>query len=69
MNPATIPDRICNDPVYATDAYTIETAMKIKAALYIATGCYPHIIICHLDRAKLDCNRNINEGHVVMQKP
>lgn len=62
MNPATIPDRICNDPVYATDAYTIETAMKIKAALYIATGCYPHIIICHLDRAKLDCNRNINEG-------
>lgn len=62
LNPTSIPDRTCNDPVYATDVFTIETAMEIKAALFSATGCFPHIIICHLRRAKLDCNRNINEG-------
>ena len=60
--PTLIPDRTCNDPVTVTDAYTIETADKISAILFAATGCYPHIIICNLDRSKLDCNRNLAEG-------
>ena len=60
--PTLIPDRTCNDPVTVTDAFTIETADKISAVLYAATGCYPHIIICNLDRSKLDCNRNLAEG-------
>ena len=62
MNPVSIPDRTCNDPVYDTDVYTIETALEIKSSLYSATGCFPHIIICHLGRAKLDCNRKSADG-------
>ena len=60
--PTLIPDRTCNDAVTVTDAYTVETAEKISAALFAATGCYPHIIICNLDRSKLDCNRTLAEG-------
>jgi len=60
--PTSIPTRTCNDPVTVTDAYTIETAEKISAVLFAATGCYPHIIICNLDRSKLDCNRNLADG-------
>ncbi|MBI1266170.1 MAG: T9SS type A sorting domain-containing protein [Cryomorphaceae bacterium] len=62
LDPASIPDRTCNDPVYATDAFTIETALEIKNALFSATGCYPHIVISHLERAKLDPNRNVADG-------
>ena len=62
LNPSTLPDRTCNNPEYATDVFTIETAEQIKASLFAATGCYPHIIINHLNRAKLDCNRNITDG-------
>ena len=61
-NPTSIPNRICYDPVTVTDANTIETAEKISDALFSATGCYPHIIICNLDRSKLDCNRTLTEG-------
>ncbi len=62
LEPASIPDRTCNNPVYATDANTIETALAIKSAFYTLTGCYPHLIICHLKRNKLDCNRNLANG-------
>jgi N-formylglutamate amidohydrolase len=59
---ASIPDRTCNNPVYATDAYTVETALEIKNYLFEITGCYPHLIISHLKRSKLDQNRNIADG-------
>ena len=62
LTPSLIPDRTCNDPVTVTDAYTIETAEKISAALFSATGFYPHIVICNLNRSKLDCNRTLAEG-------
>ncbi len=62
LEPSSIPDRTCNDPVYATDEFTIETAMEIKNALFALTGCYPHLIISHLDRSKLDPNRNLEDG-------
>jgi hypothetical protein len=62
LEPAEIPDRLCNDAVYTTDAYTIETALEIKNSLYNKTGCYPHLIICYLKRSKLDCNRNLSDG-------
>lgn len=60
--PSSIPDRACNDPVYAVDAFTIETALEIKKSIYAKTGCYPHIIISHLKRNKLDPNRNELDG-------
>lgn len=62
LDPVSIPNRTCNDPVFATDVNTIETALAIKLALFEQTGCYPHIIISHLKRAKLDCNRNVTDG-------
>lgn len=62
LEPASIPNRTCNNPVFATDVNTIETALEIKNALYATTGCYPHLIICHLKRSKLDCNRNLTTG-------
>jgi len=62
LAPATIPDRSCNNAVHTTDAYTRETALKIKQSLYNQTGCYPHLIISHLKRSKLDPNRNISDG-------
>jgi hypothetical protein len=62
LEPSEIPDRSCNNPVYTTDANTIEIALEIKNALFNKTGCYPHLIICHLKRKKLDCNRSLSEG-------
>jgi N-formylglutamate amidohydrolase len=59
LQPADIPDRTCNDPVYATDLYTIELAKQIDSAFFELTGCYPHLIISHLHRRKLDCNRTL----------
>ena len=62
LSPTSIPTRICNNPETVTDSFTIETAEQIKAALFLATGCYPHVIICNLKRTKLDCNRNLADG-------
>jgi hypothetical protein len=62
LTPSSIPDRTCNNPVLVTDANTIELAESIDSSLYAVTGCRPHMIICHLDRSKLDCNRNLADG-------
>ncbi|HAN79525.1 MAG TPA: hypothetical protein DCQ31_18045 [Bacteroidales bacterium] len=62
LEPSSIPLRTCNNPTTVTDAFTIETALEIKKILFETTGCYPHIIICHLKRTKLDCNRTIENG-------
>ena len=60
--PANIPDRICNNAVTVTDAYTIELAQQIDSSFLAATGCHPHLIYCNLKRSKLDCNRNREDG-------
>ena len=62
LTPTSIPTRTCNSPETVTDSFTIETAEQIKAVLFSATGCYPHVIICNLKRTKLDCNRNLADG-------
>ena len=62
IQPTSIPDRTCNNAVNVTDINTIETALEIKKALFTKTGCYPHIVICHLKRTKLDCNRNLTDA-------
>ena len=62
LDPSSIPNRTCNSPVYATDEFTIETAMEIKNKFFEITGCYPHLIISHLKRNKLDPNRNLADG-------
>lgn len=62
LQPTTIPDRTCNNPVYDQDANTIEMAQAIDSALTKYLMCTPHIIYNFLDRAKLDANRNLADG-------
>lgn len=60
--PASIPNRTCNNPTTGIDGRTIELARQIDTAFFNLTGCRPHLIICNLRRAKIDCNRNIEDG-------
>jgi autotransporter-associated beta strand protein len=68
LTPAEIPDRTncpsCSgwDFTTTTDSATDDVAAKVKAEVGNLTGHLPHIIICHLDRDKIDCNREVVEG-------
>ena len=68
LNPAEIPDRTncpsCSgwDFTTTTDTATDDVAAKVKTEVGNLTGHLPHIIICHLDRGKVDCNREVVEG-------
>ncbi|MBK7882692.1 MAG: T9SS type A sorting domain-containing protein [Chitinophagaceae bacterium] len=62
LNPGNIPDRVCNNPITITDLYTNELAMEIDTAFVNLMGCHPHVILTHLDRKKIDNNRNIADG-------
>lgn len=62
LNPSSIPDRTCYSPVLVSDLYVNELAQQISFSLYRITGCNPHMILCHLKRTKLDCNRPLEEG-------
>ncbi len=57
LQPHTIPDRTCG--VTIMDAYTKELAEMISTAMFNETGAYPHMVINHLHRRKLDPNREI----------
>lgn len=58
--PIEIPDRTYG--VTGSDRNTRELALQIRAAVKAQTGFYPHIIISHLHRSKLDPNREIEEA-------
>jgi len=60
LEPAEIPDRTYGTMV--TDRNTAELAMAIREAVEDLTGSLPHVIISRLDRAKLDPNRDLEEG-------
>ena len=60
FKPDEIPDRKYG--VLLSDLYTISIAQRISAQFYQATNRTPHLIICHLKRTKIDCNRDITEG-------
>lgn len=62
LTPNSIPDRTCNNAVTVRDLNTIELARQIDTAFMERLGCRPHVIICHLRRTKLDCNRNQTSG-------
>lgn len=62
LTPAELPDRICPDCVVVNDAYTIELGTAVADSIHALTGCYPHVIINHLDRVKLDANRNLADA-------
>ncbi len=44
------------------DAYTVELALEMREALKARLGKYPHLVVCHLARVKLDANREIKEA-------
>ncbi len=60
LTPAEIPDRSYG--TMARDTNTRELALKIREAVKNATGFYPHIILSHLRRTKLDPNREVVEA-------
>ena len=68
LTPSEIPNRTncptCPgwDFTTTTDTATDDVAAKVKTEVGKLTGHLPHIIICHLDRDKIDCNREIGEG-------
>ncbi len=71
LTPSEIPDRLCPDCVTVNDAFTIELGTALSDSIHAITGCRPHVIINHLDRIKLDANRNLADaalGHPIAEQ-
>jgi hypothetical protein len=60
LTPAELPDRTSGETV--TDTNTLELALAIAAAFEERTGKRPHLVLCQLERTKLDANRDIGEA-------
>ncbi|HEY6168996.1 MAG TPA: hypothetical protein VI454_13220, partial [Verrucomicrobiae bacterium] len=60
LNPAELPDRTYG--TFSTDTATDVLARDIRATFSNRFGATPHVIICRLDRQKIDCNREVIEG-------
>jgi hypothetical protein len=60
LEPASIPDRTCG--ITGIDTRTMNLVREIDYEIFQLTGRYPHIIICHLARIKLDANRDQAEA-------
>jgi N-formylglutamate amidohydrolase len=58
--PVDLPDR--REGVLTMDANTQELARAVAAAVAARRGVRPHLVICHLHRAKLDANRELTEA-------
>ena len=58
--PDHIPDRVTGN--FAFDTNTEELAQTISEVFQQRCGKAPHLLICKLTRAKVDCNREIGEG-------
>lgn len=64
-NPYELPNRTNTSTYTVTtdpDLWTANLARAIRTAAFNRYGRYPHVIICRVDRAKVDCNREIGEG-------
>jgi prepilin-type N-terminal cleavage/methylation domain-containing protein len=60
LRPAEIPDR--RNGEFTSDAYTEELARTVQQMFRSRFGHCPHVVLCRLDRRKVDCNRGIQEG-------
>ncbi len=60
LTPVAIPDR--TEGVVVTDANTDLLAREIAEALHQLTRQHAHLVICHLKRSKVDCNRDALTG-------
>lgn len=65
LTPSEIPDRDCtgiSDCSTVTDSNLDDLAAKVRTEVQNRVGHVPHVIICHLKRIKVDCNREIDVG-------
>ena len=65
LTPSELPNRTNTSSYNVTtdpDLWTANLARSIRTATYNRYGRYPHVIICDVDRSKVDCNRDIIEG-------
>ena len=60
LTPSELPDRTYG--TLDTDTATDNLARAVRTAVFNRYGRYPHVIICDIDRQKIDCNREIIEG-------
>lgn len=58
--PEHIPNR--TQGTLLADSHTDVLAREVSDEVRARTGRQPHLIICHLHRVKVDCNREIGEG-------
>jgi len=58
--PSEIPDRTYG--ITGQDRNTMDLALRIRDEIKAQTGFYPHIVVSHLHRSKLDPNREIVEA-------
>ena len=66
LAPSSIPDRVaaaCGvTPTTVTDGNTVELVRAMQQRYFVKHGRYPHVIISHLSRRKLDPNRLLPEA-------
>ncbi|NBS55346.1 hypothetical protein EBT23_07325, partial [bacterium] len=65
LTPSELPNRTNTSTYTVTtdpDLWTANLARAIRTAAFNRYGRYPHVIICDVDRSKVDCNRDIIEG-------
>jgi hypothetical protein len=62
LQPASIPDRSCDDITAVTDLYTIELAREISKSMQEMYNIKPYLVICNLKRTKIDQNRELAEA-------
>ena len=60
LKPDDIPNR--TQGTLLRDSFTDLLARDVADAVRARTGRQPHLVICHLHRAKVDCNREVGEG-------
>ena len=60
LAPPEVPNRQGGTQV--TDKNTLDLTLKVRDALVELTGFGPHVVLAHLERAKMDPNREIQEA-------
>ncbi len=64
--PSTIPDRVASacggSATTVTDGNTVELVRAMQERFFARFGTYPHVVISHLSRRKLDPNRLATEA-------
>lgn len=67
LAPASIPDRLAaacgGAATTGTDLNTVELAKAMQAGYFARFGAYPHVVVMHLARRKVDANRVGQESH------